>query len=564
MSATLASLRIRNLALVDELIWEPRAGFVAVTGETGAGKSIILGALTLVLGERADRELIRANAEACAVEAVFEDAGNERIASLLDSHGAEACEDGRLLLKRVLPSEGAGRQFVNGSPCTLAVLRALGDLLVDLHGPHDHQSLFSRDQQTLLLDSFSGAENLRRQFIGGRRRLLQLLDEKASIVRDEQSAAREVDLLTHQVGEIESAGLEPGEEEILLSRQRVATNARRIGELCAQLAAGTSDDENSLTSKLEDLSRLTRELLRLDASSNGIAQACEAAFLAANELARAVQSYSAVVENESIDLPGIEARLDAIQSLKRKYGHTIEEVIAFGEEASRKLGGLLGRSERRGALDVEIFAAEGEMRACGEKLSALRLGASQRLAVKVRSGLQALGFIKSGFSIALEKLENPSSQGYETAEFLFSANPGEPLRPLRAIASSGEISRVMLALKSALADQDDVPVLVFDEIDANVGGEIAAKVAMKMRELGRSRQVLCITHLPQVAAAASSQFVVKKEIKDGRTRTFLAEATGKYREEEIARMLGGKSESALAHARALLNGSPGGKVNRRT
>jgi DNA repair protein RecN (Recombination protein N) len=564
MSATLTSLRIRNLALVEELIWEPRAGFVAITGETGAGKSVVLGALTLVLGERADRELIRADADACAVEAVFENARDERIASLLAGHGVEPCEDGRLLLKRVLPSDGAGRQFVNGSPCTLAMLRALGNLLVDLHGPHDHQSLFSRDQQTHLLDSFSGAEDLRQRFLGARRSLLHLLDEKAFILRDEQTTAREVDLLTHQVGEIEAAGLQAGEEEILLSRQRVATNARRIGELCAQLASGTSDDENSLTSKLEDLSRLTRELVRLDPSSNGIGHACEAAFLAANELTRTVQSYSSAVENESIDLAGIEARLDTIQSLKRKYGQTVEEVTAFGEQARCKLGELLARSERRGALDAGISAVEGEMGVYGEKLSALRLSASQRLGEKVRAGLQALGFIKSGFSIALEKLETPSLHGYETAEFLFSANPGEPLRALRAIASSGEISRVMLALKSALADQDDVPVLVFDEIDANVGGEIAAKVAMKMRELGRSRQVLCITHLPQVAAAASSQFVVKKEINDKSTRIFLSEATGKSREEEIARMLGGKSDSALAHARALLNGNRGGKGGRRT
>jgi DNA repair protein RecN (Recombination protein N) len=564
MSATLTSLRIRNLALVEELIWEPRAGFVAITGETGAGKSVVLGALTLVLGERADRELIRADADACAVEAVFENARDERIASLLAGHGVEPCEDGRLLLKRVLPSDGAGRQFVNGSPCTLAMLRALGNLLVDLHGPHDHQSLFSRDQQTHLLDSFSGAEDLRQRFLGARRSLLHLLDEKAFILRDEQTTAREVDLLTHQVGEIEAAGLQAGEEEILLSRQRVATNARRIGELCAQLASGTSDDENSLTSKLEDLSRLTRELVRLDPSSNGIGHACEAAFLAANELTRTVQSYSSAVENESIDLAGIEARLDTIQSLKRKYGQTVEEVTAFGEQARCKLGELLARSERRGALDAGISAVEEEMGVYGEKLSALRLSASQRLGEKVRAGLQALGFIKSGFSIALEKLETPSPHGYETAEFLFSANPGEPLRALRAIASSGEISRVMLALKSALADQDDVPVLVFDEIDANVGGEIAAKVAMKMRELGRSRQVLCITHLPQVAAAASSQFVVKKEINDKSTRIFLSEATGKSREEEIARMLGGKSDSALAHARALLNGNRGGKGGRRT
>jgi DNA repair protein RecN (Recombination protein N) len=554
MSATLTSLRIRNLALVEELLWEPRAGFVAVTGETGAGKSIILGALTLVLGERADRGLIRAGADACAVEAVFENANDERIALLLASHGAEPCEEGRLLLKRILPAQGAGRQFVNGSPCTLAMLRSLGDFLVDLHGPHDHQSLFSRDQQTHLLDSFSGAEHLCEQFASARRTLLHLQNEKASLLLDEQGAAREVDLLTHQVGEIEVARLQPGEEEILLSRQRVATNARRIGELCAQLVAGTSDDENSLTSKLEDLSRLARELVRLDFASNGIAQGCEAVFVATNELTRVVQSYSSALENESIDLASIEARLDTIQSLKRKYGRTVEDVVAFGEQAARKLNELLNRSERRGALDAEISAAEEQMRAHGEKLSALRLSASQRLAEKVRAGLKVLGFARSGFSVALENLKTPSSHGYETVEFLFSPNPGESLRALRAIASSGEISRVMLALKSALADQDDVPVLVFDEIDANVGGEIASKVGIKMRELGQSRQVLCITHLPQVAAAASSQFVVTKEIKNKRTRTYLVEASGKFREEEIARMLGGKSGSALAHARALLNG----------
>ncbi len=554
MSATLASLRIRNLALVEELLWEPRAGFVAITGETGAGKSIILGALSLVLGDRADRDAIRPGADACAVEAVFEDAGDERIATFLASHGADPCEEGRLLLKRVLPAEAAGKQFVNGSPCTLALLRSLGNFLVDLHGPHDHQSLFSRDQQTRLVDSFSGAENLRDQFAEARKSLLSLQHEKTSILLDEQSFAREIDLLTHQADEIEAARLQPGEEEILLSRQRVGTNARRIGELCAQLAEGTTDDENSLTSKLENFSRLARELIRLDSSAEPIGQACEAVFVSTNELARAVQTYSSALETDSIDLAGIEARLDTIQSLKRKYGRTIEEVIAFGEQAARKLNELLSRSERRDTLDAEISAAEEQMRAHGEKLSALRLRASRKLSEKVRAGLKALGFIKSGFSIGLENLTTPSAHGNETVEFLFSPNPGEPLRALRAIASSGEISRVMLALKSALADHDDVPILVFDEIDANVGGGIASKVGMKMRELGRSRQVLCITHLPQVAAAASSQFVVAKEIKDKRTRTYLVEASGKSREEEIARMLGGKSESALAHARALLNG----------
>jgi DNA repair protein RecN (Recombination protein N) len=553
MSATLTSLRIRNLALVEELTWAPPEGFIAITGETGAGKSIILGALTLVLGERAEKDLIRTGADACAVEAVFENVDDARIASLLASHGAEPCEDRTLLVKRTLPAQGTGRQFVNGSPCTLAVLRSLGNFLVDLHGPHDHQSLFSREQQTFLLDRFCGGESLRRPFADARRTLLNLQDEKNSLLVGEESAAREVELLTHQVSEIEAARLQTGEEELLVSRQRVATNARRIGELCTQLATRTSDDEDSLTAKLEELTRLSRELSRLDPASNSIDGACEAVFVATSDLARAIQSYSSLLENDSTDLAVIEARLDTIQALKRKYGHTIDDVVAFGEQARCRLSDLLSRSERCGTLDEEISAAEKLMRSYGERLSALRLGASQNLADRVRAGLKALGFLKSGFSITLEALDVPSAHGNETAEFLFSPNPGEPLRALRTIASSGEISRVMLALKSALADQDDIPVLVFDEIDANIGGEIALKVGMKMRELGRSRQVLCITHLPQVAAAASSQFVVTKELTDKRTRTSLVAAVGGSREEEIARMLGGKSQSALAHARALLS-----------
>jgi DNA repair protein RecN (Recombination protein N) len=553
MSATLTSLRIRNLALVEEMTWETGPGFVAITGETGAGKSIILGALTLVLGERADKDFIRAGADNCAVEGLFENIDDARVSALLDSHGAEPCEDGRLIVKRVISLHAAGKQFVNGSPCTLALLRLLGNFLVDLHGPHEHQSLFSRDQQTNLLDSFAGSTDLREQFAVARRALLRLLDEQTSILRDEQGMAREVDLLTHQIEEIEAARLRPGEEETLLARQRVAANARRITELCAQLALGTSDGDDALMSRLEHLSRPVRELARLDPGAGEIEQAFQGTFLAADELVRAVQGYSSALENDSIDLSEIETRLDTVQSLKRKYGSTIQDVLDFGEQTRRRLNALVGRSERRDTLDAEIIAAQELLRTCGEELTALRLKACPKLAEKVRDGLKSLGFARSGFAISLEKPDAPSASGNETAEFLFSSNPGEPLRPLRAIASSGEISRVMLALKSALANQDDIPILVFDEIDANVGGEIAAKVALKMRELGQSRQVLCITHLPQVAAAASRHFVVSKELVNQRTRTLLFETSGRSREEEIARMLGGKSRSALGHARTLLN-----------
>jgi DNA repair protein RecN (Recombination protein N) len=555
MSATLTSLRIRNLALVEEMTWETAPGFVAITGETGAGKSILIGGLTLVLGERADKELIRTGAESCSVEAVFDNADDARISTLLDTHGAEACEDGRLLIKRVLSLNSPGKQFINGSPCTLALLRSLGNFLVDLHGPHDHQSLFSREHQTDLLDRFAGSEKLREEFAKARRTLLRLTEEKNSILRDEQSTLREIDLLTHQVGEIETAGLQVGEEETLLARQKVGTSARRITEICIELATRIVDSDDSLTGKLEALSRSVRELVRLDPEARDIDQAFQASFAAADEFARAVQSYSSALEENPIDLPEIESRLDTMQSLKRKYGSSIENVLSFGEKAKGRLSELLGRSARRETLDEEMSAAKQTMHVQGSKLSELRTRTSAKLAEMVRTGLRELGFARSDFTISLEKLDQPSAQGNELVEFLFSANPGEPPRPLRSIGSSGEISRVMLALKSALADQDDVPVLVFDEIDANVGGEIAAKVASKMQTLGRSRQVLCITHLPQVAAAASRQFVVTKQIVDERTRTLLLEASGKFREQEIARMLGGTSKSAVEHARALLNGA---------
>jgi DNA repair protein RecN (Recombination protein N) len=552
MSATLTSLRIRNLALVEEMTWEMEPGFTAVTGETGAGKSIILGALTLVLGERADRELIRTGAESCAVEAVFEGIDDRRVSFLLDSQGAEPCEDGRLIVKRVISANAAGKQFVNGSPCTLALLRSLGNLLVDLHGPHDHQSLFSREQQTHLLDSFSNSEEVREQFAGARREVLGLLEERDSILRDHQSIAREVDLLTYQVDEIETARLFPTEEEQLLSRQRVAANARRIAEICNQLTLETTEGEASLMARLESLSRPVRELVRLDDAAGEIDQAFQSAFMVGDELARAVQSYCSALEGSSINLAEIESRLDTIQTLKRKYGNSLQEVLQFGEQARRRLDELAGRTERRESLEGDILVAQEKMRGLGEELSARRLRGSAKLAEKVRSGLKSLGFAKAGFSISLERLDAPTTNGNEAAEFLFSPNPGEPLRPLRAIASSGEISRVMLAIKSALADQDNIPVLVFDEIDANIGGEVATKVATKMQELGRSRQLFCITHLPQVAAAASHHFVVTKEMTDHRTRTLLVEASGKSREEEIARMLGGQSKSALGHARTLL------------
>lgn len=548
----MASLRIRNLALVEDLLWEPPGGFVAVTGETGAGKSIILGAVKLLLGDRADRSLVRSGSGSCAVEGLFQIPATCPVHAILESGGAEPCEDGTLIIKRSVLAEGGGKQFVNGSPCTLALLRDLGIALVDLHGPHDHQSLFSRDQQMRVLDSFADCEKLRSDFSEKRRHWIDLENEQRRLVENAEALARELDLLSHQTGEIDSANLQAGEEQNLIARQRTAANSHRLGEVCAELSGVLSESEDSITSRWGDVGRLARELQRLDPAAEPIAQAANGIFESLKELSREIDHYSNGVDSDPRALAEIEARLDTIQNLKRKYGASVEAILEFGREASEKLASLKNLEERGSRLDAEIEAARKAVETSGKKLSQARRKAAPKLETLVRRHLADLGFARAGFTIAFEDLADPSPEGFEHLEFLFAPNPGEPERPLRAIASSGEISRVMLALKSSLAAQDSVPILIFDEIDANVGGEIGAKVGLKMKELAASHQVFCITHLPQVAASAESQFIVAKESGGSRTRTLLTGTTPAGRIEEIARMLGGPADTAKKHARTLL------------
>jgi DNA repair protein RecN (Recombination protein N) len=548
----LASLRIRNFALVESLAWDIPAGFVAITGETGAGKSILIGGLKLLLGDRADKSAIRAGETECVIEAIAALPDGSLIPAMLAEAGVEPCEDGQMLLKRVISATGSGRQFVNGSPCTLALLRRIGDALIDLHGPHDHQSLFAREAQTRLLDAFAGAEAALAAYREARAAWLALEREQAESSTAAQAREREIDLLAHQTEEVESAALQPDEEDSLMARQQTAANASRLKELAGSAAQALSEDEDSLASRLGEVGRAIRELGRLDPSQAALVERHAALAEEIGDLARDLVSYADRIDADPQSLAGIEARLDLIQSLKRKYGATLAEVIAYGEEASARLAKLRSQVERGANLEVEIAAAKTRALAAGAKLSKARAAAAPKLASSVRKHLQDLGFLKGGFEIRLDAGE-PGPDGLEAVEFVFAPNPGEPAQPLRAIASSGEISRVMLALKTSLATQDEVPVLVFDEIDANVGGEVAHAVGKKMREIGARRQVLCITHLPQVASGAGAHFVVRKSVVAGRTLSELASVSGDTREEEIARMLGNRGgEAALAHARELL------------
>jgi len=548
----LTSLRIRNLALVEDLEWRMGRGFIAVTGETGSGKSIILGALKLILGERADKSLIRTGSDACTVEAVFDLTDSADLNPWLEEQGVEPCEGNELIIKRTFTRTGTNRQFINASATTLAVLDALGNSLVDLHGPHDHQSLLSVDSQRDLLDAFAGAAPLRHEYETLYRRLNALSSEHEALSTSESALERELDLLRHQSREIEAAALREDEEAQLMARYHVATNGRRLVELSTQITQRLADADAALLPGLAELTRLFRELEKLDPATAPFAQAHSGALAELEDTARELERYAERLELDPSQLAELEERVTLLETLKRKYGSSIPEVIAFGEQAGERLRKIESRGDELARLAREIEAARCALLATGGKLSAKRKIAAPKLAADVCRQLRDLGFKKSEFEITLGALEKPGSHGLEGAEFLFAPNPGEPLKPLKAIASSGEISRVMLAVKSTLAGQDTVALLVFDEIDANVGGEIAHTVGAKMRSLGERHQVLCITHLPQVAAAAQAQFVVTKEFRDERTHSRLTAVEGETRVEEVARMLGGKSASALAHARELL------------
>jgi DNA repair protein RecN (Recombination protein N) len=551
MPAILTLLRIRNLALVEELQWQMEPGFIAVTGETGAGKSIIIGALQLLLGERADKSLIRTGADLCTVEAVFSGSGLQNLNPQLVEAGVEPCEND-LILKRTLSSSGTNRQFINGSPTTLSVLKNLGDELVDLHGPHNHQSLLSPETQLSLLDSFARADEQLDEYRKHYRQLQTLVAEHAALNTAETAREQELDLLRHQTAEIKSANVVAGEEEEIEKRYKLASNSKRLIELASAIANKLSEADDSVLSQLAETQRLLRELEKIDSSIAQFSSAHAASVVELSEIARALSAYAEKLDLDPQQLAALEQRVSLFETLKRKYGGSIAEVIAFGERAAERMRKIEGRDMELERLGKEIENVRAQMNRTGEALRKLRVKAAPKLSENIQRNLRDLGFRQSKFEGKLSELDEPRLNGFDSVELLFSPNPGEPLKPLRAIASSGEISRLMLAIKSALAAHDAIPLLVFDEIDTNVGGEIAHAVGAKMRTLGRDHQVICITHLPQVAATASSHFVVTKDVARGRTFSDLHEVSGKARQEEIARMFGGKSESALKLAASLL------------
>ena len=546
----LTLLKIRNLALVDELVWELGSGLISVTGETGAGKSVIVGALKMILGERADKGLIRTGEDTCTIESVFDLADPSEINAILEEGGLEPCEDTQIIIRRSI-GISANRQFINDSPVTLTLLKKIGERLVDLHGPHDHQSLLSQERQLAMLDAYSGNDSLLTDYRSAFRTWREKSHELEEIRNAENASEQELELLRYQLEEIQSAKLTPADGDDLQERYHRSSNSTRLVELAAQAVSALSEEAGILT-RISDLQRLTRDLEKLDPSISEKLASLETASIELQDLEATLTDYAEELDIDPSEATTIEERVNLVESLKRKYGPAIEDIISRQESIAARLDNIDNRSEKIAALIAALVESHAELETIAKKLTSVRKKFAPKLAKDIASQLKELGFKQSSFEVDLSAVKVPTPHGLESCNFLFGPNPGEPMHPLRQIASSGEISRVMLAVKSSLAEQDATPLMVFDEIDANVGGEIARAVGKKMALLGKLHQVIAITHFPQVAAIAAHHFVVEKEVSSGRTRSKLYPVEGEKRIDELVRMLGGGGKQARDMAASLL------------
>jgi DNA repair protein RecN (Recombination protein N) len=568
----LRELRIRNLAVIESLTVPFGPGLNVLTGETGAGKSILIDALTLLLGERAQPgEAIRAGAETATIEGVFSLPRKSGVGALLQDHGI-GLEDGQLIVRRELVRGGRGRVFLNDANATLALLERLGEALVEVQGQHEHQALLRPSRHLDLLDAFAGLGVLRDK-------LRQRYDEWRTVAAELETirtAARDktarVARLREELDEIDAARLRTGEEEELRDERRRLQNAERLAEGAAAAYRELYDDPASAVGRVGRALGLLRDLGRIDPVVEPTVQALDTAMVQLDETARAVRAYRDGIVFDPPRLDDIERRLDAIARLKRKYGESVEAILATRSRIEAELAGLerTGEDENRLAERLERLRVEVATRSAdlaerreqaGERLeaaAAAELGALDLEGAVLRVRLVREGAAPGELAVGAQGWR-VGPRGVDQAEFLFSANAGEEPRPLARIASGGELSRTMLALKVVLAATDAVPVLVFDEVDVGLGGKTADAVGKKLRQVARARQVLCVTHLPQIAAHADQHFLVQKREDDGRVATTVAVLARNDRVREVARMLGGESvtDTSLQHALELITQARG-------
>ncbi len=562
----LIELLIRNLAIIDEVQVPFQSGFNVLTGETGAGKSIIIHALNFLVGGKGDIDLIRTGEDFMVVEAVFDLSHCPQGKAVLEELGFEP-EDDALILSRELSRSGRSRCRINGRAATVAMLKQIGKALVDIHGQHEHQSLLEPSNHLRFLDAFGGDEvlNLKERYANLYRQLMQIEREIAELQQSERDRMQRLDLLRYQADEIDKANLREGEEEELLQERQLLANAERIVERVNYAVQRLMEDGGALD-KLGDAIQTLKDIIHLDPALGKWQNALSQAFDTIQEVGFELERYASRVEFNPERLDEVESRLDLIRRLKRKYGDTISAILQYREQIERELQKLETSEERLEALQKERERLRNELAEAAFALSQARQEIARQLEKTVQNHLKALMMEKARFKIAVDHIPDPNGlklpdgifafgrDGVDQVEFLIATNPGEPLKPLAKIASGGEISRTMLALKASLQRTHEIPVLVFDEIDVGIGGRTAEAVGEKLREVSRYAQVLCVTHLPQIAALADWHLQVEKVTEGRRTRVIVTPLQFEERVKELARMLSGKqiTQASLQHAQELL------------
>ncbi len=549
----LRELRVKNFAVIESATVEFAAGLNVLTGETGTGKSMLIDAILLVRGARAQTDVIRTDADTATVEARFEVAPGSAAATVLDEIGIPAA-DGELLVRRELARSGRHRAFVNDSPVTVALLERLGDLLVEVHGQHEHHRLLEPARQLDLLDRFAETDELRDGVAALFAKHRAALEEVERTRTAERDRAQREDLLRFQIGELDAARLRPGEEDELRAERVRAQHAERFAVGLAEVAALLREEEPSAVGRLARARRVVGDLARLDPAFGGPGDALEAAEAHVEEALIALRALRDRVSVEPGRLEAIDERLDALTRLKRKYGDTEDAMVRFRDETAAELDRLQRHEELLAAQERALAEVSAELSAAAARLSERRTAAARALAAETQREIRTLGMERATIDVVVERVDASAvtARGLDRVELRLAANPGEEARPLARVASGGELSRMMLALHAVLA-ADGVATMVFDEVDAGVGGRAAAVVADKLAAAARGRQVLCVTHLAPIAARAHHHLRVAKTVRAGRTRVTTAVLNGDERVAEVARMLGGEATSeALRHARELL------------
>ena len=549
----LIELRIRDYAVIHDLTLELGPGLSVLSGETGAGKSIIVGALSLLLGERASSDRVRTGAKRAMVEAVFDVSDYPKLKAQLNDLGIEA-EDGLLILRREVASAGRNRAWINESPTTARTVGEVGRSLVDLHGQHEHQNLLKKDTQRSILDAFGEAEKDASVVAEEFRALSGLEAQLKELRQHRRELASRVDFLRFQIGELDEANVQPGEDEALAEESGRLENSEELLGEATRIHGELYSAEGAITERISGLAHALARLKDWDSSLAGPHKELQEVYHTLAEVGRELGDYVGTVRHDPGRLEEVRTRLDLLHSLKRKYGPTSDDVIEARDRVRAELDELEDGRWDEDTLAADVERVRGSLASAADSLSKKRQEAATRLEQEVEALLPELGLPAGTFKVQLEAFAEVRSHGAESVEFLVSVNAGFPPTALARVASGGELSRIMLALKAILAQVDEVPTMVFDEIDAGIGGQVASLVAAKLKDVARYHQVFVVTHLPQLASRARNHLLVEKSDGEGLAAADVKGLTGEARVREIARMLGGdpESETSQDHARELL------------